>query len=193
MTIIDCGWWLEHELPTITGRLGPSERLGFVFQVATACTAIGLAIVFYRRRQDPDLDTFTGGPRTRLLGADAPGSEEGPPEAVPSCAVPNMRSMASERAGFRYRLSPIPEQGAALERWAGCARAVYNAALEQRRTAYRMGQRATWAAQDAELSDADEREQADKRPAHRALGQGLRRCSSGPRRTLQRSPPTGRR
>jgi putative transposase len=65
-----------------------------------------------------------------------------------------MCSVPTERTGFRYRLDPSPRQAAALGRWAGCARALYNAALEQRRTAYRMGQRATWAAQDAELSDA---------------------------------------
>jgi putative transposase len=40
--------------------------------------------------------------------------------------------------GYRYRLYPVAEQAAALERWAGCARAVWNAALEQRRTAWRM-------------------------------------------------------
>jgi putative transposase len=38
---------------------------------------------------------------------------------------------------YRYRLSPTPEQADALTRWCGCARAVYNAGLEQRRTAYR--------------------------------------------------------
>lgn len=43
-----------------------------------------------------------------------------------------------ERTGYRYRLYPAPDQASALERWAGCARAVWNAALEQRRTAWRM-------------------------------------------------------
>ena len=38
---------------------------------------------------------------------------------------------------YRYRLSPTPEQADALTRWCGCARAVYNAGLEQRRAAYR--------------------------------------------------------
>lgn len=37
----------------------------------------------------------------------------------------------------RYRLYPTAEQEAALGRWAGCARAIYNAGLEQRQTAYR--------------------------------------------------------
>jgi putative transposase len=43
-----------------------------------------------------------------------------------------------ERMGYRFRLYPTSEQAGALERWAGCARAVWNAALEQRRTAWRM-------------------------------------------------------
>jgi hypothetical protein len=37
----------------------PSQRLGFVSQVSTAFTAIGLAIAFYRRRRNPERDTFT--------------------------------------------------------------------------------------------------------------------------------------
>lgn len=43
-----------------------------------------------------------------------------------------------EHTGFRYRLYPTPEQGRSLERWAGCARAVWNAGFEQRRAAWRM-------------------------------------------------------
>src|SRR4051812_21832540 len=43
-----------------------------------------------------------------------------------------------EHTGFRYRLYPTPDQERALERWAGCARAVWNAGLEQRRAAWRM-------------------------------------------------------
>jgi hypothetical protein len=69
MTIIDCGGWLERQLPTIVGLLGPSEELGFVFQVSTAFTAIGLAIAFYRRRRNPELDTFTITTAWTLLGA----------------------------------------------------------------------------------------------------------------------------
>jgi IS605 OrfB family transposase len=38
--------------------------------------------------------------------------------------------------GYRYRLYPTGEQEAALGRWGGCARAIYNAALEQRKIAY---------------------------------------------------------
>ena len=38
---------------------------------------------------------------------------------------------------YRYRLDPTPEQADALTRWCGCARAIYNAGLEQRRAAYR--------------------------------------------------------
>lgn len=41
------------------------------------------------------------------------------------------------KRAFRYRLYPSAGQAAALERWAGCARAIYNAGLEQRRVAYR--------------------------------------------------------
>jgi uncharacterized membrane protein YfcA len=69
MTIIDCGGWLEDQLPTITALLGPSRELGFVFQVSTAFTAIGLAIAFYRRRRNPELDTFTITTAWTLLGA----------------------------------------------------------------------------------------------------------------------------
>lgn len=39
--------------------------------------------------------------------------------------------------GYRYRLHPTDAQAAALGRWAGCARAIYNAGLEQRRVAWR--------------------------------------------------------
>ncbi len=39
---------------------------------------------------------------------------------------------------YRYRLYPTIEQGAALHRWCGCARAIYNAGLEQRQTAYKL-------------------------------------------------------
>jgi len=66
-----------------------------------------------------------------------------------------MFARMKERTGYRYRLYPTSGQGQALSRWAGCARAIWNAALEQRRTAWRMHrQRVTWAAQDAELAAA---------------------------------------
>ncbi|MGI8730247.1 MAG: RNA-guided endonuclease InsQ/TnpB family protein [Solirubrobacteraceae bacterium] len=38
---------------------------------------------------------------------------------------------------YRYRLAPTGDQAGALERWCGCARAIYNAGLEQRQVAYR--------------------------------------------------------
>jgi putative transposase len=38
---------------------------------------------------------------------------------------------------YRYRLYPTDEQEQTLGRWCGCARAIYNAALEQRHIAYR--------------------------------------------------------
>ncbi|HVS28566.1 MAG TPA: transposase [Solirubrobacteraceae bacterium] len=41
-----------------------------------------------------------------------------------------------ERTGFRYRLCPTVAQAGALARWCGCARAIYNAGLQQRRMAY---------------------------------------------------------
>jgi uncharacterized membrane protein YfcA len=69
MTIDDCVGWLEQQLPTITALLGPSEQLGFVFQVSTAFTGIGLAIAFCRRRRNPELDTFTITTAWTLLGA----------------------------------------------------------------------------------------------------------------------------
>jgi hypothetical protein len=68
MTLSDCGWWFEHQLPTVTGEIGPSEELGFVFQVSTAFTAIGLAVAWYRRRQDPKVDTFVITTSWTLLG-----------------------------------------------------------------------------------------------------------------------------
>jgi hypothetical protein len=69
MSIYDWRWFLQEQLPTIVGQLAPSEELGFVFQVSTAFTAIGLAIAFYRRRQNPELDTFTITTAWTLLGA----------------------------------------------------------------------------------------------------------------------------
>jgi putative transposase len=79
-----------------------------------------------------------------------------------------------EHTGFRYRLYPTPEQEAALRRWAGCARAVWNAALEQRETARRMGQRVGWAAQDRELTDAKRALPWLREPASDVLQQTLR-------------------
>lgn len=38
---------------------------------------------------------------------------------------------------FRYRLHPTVDQAAELGRWCGCARAIYNAGLEQRQVSYR--------------------------------------------------------
>ncbi len=38
---------------------------------------------------------------------------------------------------YRFRLYPTPGQASALGRWCGCARAIYNAGLEQRQIAYR--------------------------------------------------------
>jgi transposase len=52
--------------------------------------------------------------------------------------VVSILSGMSEYTGYRYRLYPTSEQAALLERRAGCARAVWNAALEQRRAAWRM-------------------------------------------------------
>jgi hypothetical protein len=68
MSIEDCCWFLEDRVTTIVGQLAPSERLGFVFQVSTVFTAIGLAIAFYRRRRNPELDTFTITAAWTLLG-----------------------------------------------------------------------------------------------------------------------------
>ncbi|MGH2983173.1 MAG: RNA-guided endonuclease InsQ/TnpB family protein [Solirubrobacterales bacterium] len=42
------------------------------------------------------------------------------------------------KCAYRYRLYPTAKQAAALSRWAGCARAVWNAGLEQRQMAWRM-------------------------------------------------------
>jgi hypothetical protein len=68
MSIYDWRWFLQEQLPTIVGQLAPSEELGFVFQVSTVFTAIGLAIAFYRRRRNPELDTFTITAAWTLLG-----------------------------------------------------------------------------------------------------------------------------
>lgn len=43
-----------------------------------------------------------------------------------------------EYARYRYRLYPTSAQDHALWRWAGCARVIWNAALEQRQVAWRM-------------------------------------------------------
>jgi putative transposase len=79
-----------------------------------------------------------------------------------------------ERTGYRYRLYPTPDQVAALGRWAGCARAIWNAALEQRETAYRMGQDVSWAAQDAELSELKRAVSWLREPHSDVLQQALR-------------------
>jgi putative transposase len=79
-----------------------------------------------------------------------------------------------EHTGFRYRLYPTPDQEAALRRWAGCARAVWNAALEQRETAWRMGHRVGWTAQDRELTDAKRAMPWLRDPASDVLQQTLR-------------------
>lgn len=76
--------------------------------------------------------------------------------------------------GYRYRLYPTPDQAASLERWAGCARAVWNAALEQRRLAWRMGQRCRWAAQDRELPAAKRAHEWLAEPHADVLQQTLR-------------------
>jgi hypothetical protein len=68
MSFENCRLLLDDQLPTIIGRLLPSEDLGFVFQVSTAFTAIGMAIASYRRSQNPDLDTFTITAAWTLLG-----------------------------------------------------------------------------------------------------------------------------
>ena len=46
-----------------------------------------------------------------------------------------------QHAGYRYRLYPTAEQEAALTRWAGCARTIWNAGLEQRLAAWRICRR----------------------------------------------------
>jgi len=77
---------------------------------------------------------------------------------------------------YRYRLYPTPAQAATLGRWGGCARAVWNAALEQRRTAYQMNAATVrYESQSgAELTDA-KREHAWLREPHAdVLQQALR-------------------
>jgi hypothetical protein len=60
-------WWAGYQ-PTVTGRLGPSDELGFVLRISTAFAAIGLAIATDRRRQNPELDPFTITAAWTLLG-----------------------------------------------------------------------------------------------------------------------------
>jgi putative transposase len=59
------------------------------------------------------------------------------------------------RKTFQYQLRPTPEQTAELERTLLLCRALYNCALEQRRTWWGRGQgrAATHAQQEAELPD----------------------------------------
>jgi putative transposase len=60
-----------------------------------------------------------------------------------------------EHSRYRFRLYPTPPQEGALRRWAGSARMLWNAALEQRITAWRMNRTSLrFAAQSAELTEA---------------------------------------
>lgn len=54
---------------------------------------------------------------------------------------------------YRFRLEPSPEQAAALARIAGAARALHNAAVEQRRTFCRSDRPITLAIQTADLAE----------------------------------------
>jgi putative transposase len=55
------------------------------------------------------------------------------------------------RKTFKYRLSPTRSQAAILDRWLYACRRLYNAFLEQRQIAYRMGYRIGWVDQANEL------------------------------------------
>jgi putative transposase len=60
--------------------------------------------------------------------------------------------------GYRYRLSPTPEQEATFRQWVGVVRLIYNAALEQRRTYWRQylentGKKLAYAFQSREITD----------------------------------------
>jgi putative transposase len=61
----------------------------------------------------------------------------------------------SVRKAYKYKLKPTPEQEQALERILSCCRALYNVALEQRRTWWGRGQGigATYYQQAMELPD----------------------------------------
>lgn len=62
--------------------------------------------------------------------------------------------MVRQTLAYRYRLAPTGAQAAALARWAGCARAIYNAGLEQRQIAYRdCGVSLAYNAQGSGLND----------------------------------------
>lgn len=52
-------------------------------------------------------------------------------------------AMITLNRGYRYRLSPTPEQAEVLEQFAGVCRLIYNLALEQRRIWWRHYRRAT--------------------------------------------------
>jgi putative transposase len=71
-----------------------------------------------------------------------------------------------------YRLTPTPEQAAALAQWAGVCRYVYNLALEQRRDWWRPGRKFNYRNADSNAARNIERS-VDY--AHQAPKRTLRR------------------
>lgn len=72
-----------------------------------------------------------------------------------------------------YRLYPTPDQAAALGRWVGAVRFIYNLALEQRRDWYRPGRRFNFASQCREVTalraEADWLRDAPVHPLQQAI------------------------
>ncbi len=64
-------------------------------------------------------------------------------ERANTCTIPEVEI----RRGYRYRLDLTPDQARLAQRTAGCARLVYNLALEQRSMWWRQGHRSTGYAQ----------------------------------------------
>lgn len=74
-----------------------------------------------------------------------------------STSPPQPASLQSVRRTFVYRLKPTGAQAVALDRYLDVTRDAYNAALEQRRTAYRLtGRSPNWYAQKREIKDLRE-------------------------------------
>ena len=79
-----------------------------------------------------------------------------------------------ERKGYRYRIYPTPEQEALLIRTAGCCRALWNIARDQRRWFSRPGRHLGYNDQAAELTDLKAEAPWIKEAPHHCLQQTLR-------------------
>ncbi|MEV4186773.1 helix-turn-helix domain-containing protein, partial [Streptosporangium canum] len=83
------------------------------------------------------------------------------------------------KRAFTYRFYPTPEQAEQLARTFGCARLVYNKALEERSRAYAMeGRRVSYGESSAALTQWKRTDRARLARAQRALARKQRGSSN---------------